>query len=88
MQCSPSRSALPASSTFNHLIHLKLLEIAVLQKELPSFVSVLTKNNLIVSAIQNHHFLRIQLLYNYFQSVEFPLPLAQKFAQVFSLLKN
>ncbi|MGE7985549.1 DUF1259 domain-containing protein [Lysinibacillus fusiformis] len=93
IQGRPSRSALPAGITFESLdIHgnaLNLGEVVVLQDELQPFVSVLIKNNLIVSAIHNHWiFTDPTILYVHFQSIESPLTFAQKFAQAFSVLKN
>ncbi|MEK5429692.1 DUF1259 domain-containing protein [Lysinibacillus sp. FSL R7-0073] len=93
IQSRPSRSALPAGITFESLdIHgnaLNLGEVVVLQEELQPFVSVLIKNNLIVSAIHNHWiFTDPTILYVHFQSIESPLTFAQKFAQAFSVLKN
>lgn len=93
IQGFPSRSALPAGITFESLNTqgnaLNLGEVAVLQEELPPFVSALVRNNLIVSAIHNHWiFTNPTILYVHFQSVESPLAFARKFAEAFSVLRN
>ncbi|TQR10930.1 DUF1259 domain-containing protein [Psychrobacillus soli] len=89
----PSRSAIPAGITFESLNMqrnaLNLGEVAVLQEELPSFVSALVRNILIVSAIHNHWiFTNPTILYVHFQSVEPPLTFARKFADSFSVLRH
>jgi len=93
IQNRPSRSALPAGITFESLdyegIALNLGEVVILQEELPSFLSVLVNNNLIVSAIHNHWvFTNPTILYVHFQSVESPISFARKFAEAFTVLKH
>ncbi|WP_144512085.1 DUF1259 domain-containing protein [Bacillus sp. FJAT-22090] len=93
IQNRPSRSALPAGITFESLDYegnaLNLGEVVVLQEELPSFVTALVKNNLIVSAIHNHWiFTNPTILYVHFQSVESPLSFARKSAEAFKVLKH
>ncbi|MCM3715186.1 DUF1259 domain-containing protein [Halalkalibacter oceani] len=88
-----SRSAVPAGITFESLDHegnaLNLGEVAVLQEELPLFIHMLVKNNLVVSAIHNHWiFTDPPILYVHFQSVEPPLSFAQKTAEAFTVLKQ
>lgn len=91
IQGRPSRSALPAGITFESLDYegnaLNLGEVAVLQEELPEFVRILVKNNLIVSAIHNHWtFMNPPILYVHFQSIEPPLSFAKKFKEAFHVL--
>ncbi|WP_313890824.1 DUF1259 domain-containing protein [Psychrobacillus sp.] len=93
IQGRPSRSALPAGITFESLDQeghaLNLGEVVLLQEELPAFVHMLVKNNLIVSAIHNHWiFTNPTILYVHFQSVEPPLSFAQKVAEAFTVLKH
>lgn len=93
IQNRPSHSALPAGITFESLdyegIALNLGEVVVLQEELPLFLRVLVKNNLIVSAIHNHWiFTNPTVLYVHFQSVESPQSFARKFAEAFKVLKH
>ena len=93
IQGRPSRSALPAGITFESLDYegnaLNLGEVAVLQEELPEFIKVLVKNNLIVSAIHNHWiFMKPSILYVHFQSIESPLSFAKKFTEAFNILNH
>ncbi|MBS4207490.1 DUF1259 domain-containing protein [Bacillus sp. FJAT-50079] len=88
-----SRSALPAGITFESLDYagnaLNLGEVAVLQDELPLFITILVKNHLIVSAVHNHWiFTNPTILYVHFQSVEPPLSFAQKVAEALKVLKG
>ncbi|MFJ8064849.1 DUF1259 domain-containing protein [Psychrobacillus sp. NPDC096426] len=92
IQGRPSHSALPAGITFESMDHsgnaLNLGEVVLLEEELPAFVQVLVKNNLIVSAIHNHWmFTHPPILYVHFQSVEHPLSFAQKVAEAFRTFK-
>ncbi len=88
-----SKSALPSGITFESMDYdgnaLNLGEVVVLQDELPLFISILVKNNLIVSAIHNHWiFTNPTILYVHFQSVEPPLSFAQKVAEALRVLKH
>ncbi|WP_019241685.1 MULTISPECIES: DUF1259 domain-containing protein [Bacillus] len=92
IQGRPSTSELHAGISFESLDNqgnaLNLGEVVVLEDELPQFVKVLAKNNLIISAVHNHWlFTNPTILYVHFQSVEPPLSFAQKTADALGVLK-
>ncbi|MCG7346317.1 DUF1259 domain-containing protein [Sporosarcina sp. ACRSL] len=68
---------------------LNLLEIAVLQEEIPTFVQSLTHQGLIVSALHNHWlFTSPLIMFIHVQSVEPPLDFARKLAYSFRFLST
>lgn len=93
IQGRPSRSELHAGISFESMDYqgnaLNLGEVVLLEEEIPPFVNILVRNNLIVSAIHNHWiFTNPNILYIHFQSVEPPLTFAQKVEEAFSVLKH
>lgn len=68
---------------------LNLAEIAILQEEIPAFMSSVVQQKLIVSGLHNHWlFINPQIMYIHIQSVESPLSFAQKMARAFSYLRS
>ena len=66
---------------------LNLLEIAILQKEIPNFVFAAVQQGIIVSAIHNHWlFTSPVIMYVHLQSIEPPLQFARKIAYAFTQL--
>ena len=93
VQGKPSTSVLPADVTFESLDHngvaLNLVEIAVLQEEIPAFMQSLTRQGLIVSALHNHWlYTNPLIMFIHIQSVEPPLDFARKLAYSFKFLSS
>lgn len=93
IQSRPSRSKLIAEMSFESLDNdgnaLNLGEVVVLEEEIPAFVNMLVRKNLIISAIHNHWiFTNPNIFYVHFQSVEHPLTFAHKVAEAFRVLKH
>ncbi|MFY4775801.1 DUF1259 domain-containing protein [Metabacillus sp. RGM 3146] len=93
VQGRKSTSVLPAGVVFESLDPrghaLNLAEIALLQEEIPAFMSSVVQQNLIVSALHNHWlFMNPQIMYIHIQSVESPISFAEKMARAFSYLRS
>lgn len=93
VQGKPSTTVLPANVSFESLDQngaaLNLVEIVVLQEEIPAFVQSLTQQGLIVSALHNHWlFTNPLIMYVHIQSVEPPLNFAKKMAYSFRFLSS
>lgn len=88
-----STTVIPANVSFESLDQnghaLNLVEIAVLQEEVPRFMQSLTQQGLIVSALHNHWlFTNPLIMYIHIQSVEPPLDFARKIAYSFRFLSS
>ncbi|WP_050614047.1 DUF1259 domain-containing protein [Bacillus testis] len=93
VQGVPSQSVLPADVLFESLDQqgnaLNLVEIALLQEEVPSFLYSVSSQGLIVSALHNHWlYTDPVIMYLHIQSVEPPLQFARKMAQAFRFLSS
>ncbi|MBH0158098.1 DUF1259 domain-containing protein [Fictibacillus sp. 5RED26] len=93
VQGKPSKAVLPVGVSFESLDQsgnaLNLLEIAVLQEEIPRFMYAVVQQGLIVSALHNHWlYVNPQIMYMHVQSVEPPLNFAQKVSRSFSYLSS
>ncbi|MFC0234800.1 DUF1259 domain-containing protein [Fictibacillus phosphorivorans] len=93
VQGKPSKAVLPVGVSFESLDQsgnaLNLLEIAVLQEEIPLFLYAVVHQGLIVSALHNHWlYVNPQIMYMHVQSVEPPLNFAQKVSRSFSYLSS
>jgi len=93
IQGKPSKSVTPVEIEFESFDQngnaLNLLEIAILQEEIPSFMRAVTQQGLIVSALHNHWiFIEPMILYMHVQSVEPPLQFAIKMVRAFSHLNS
>ena len=70
-------------------IALNLVEIAVLQEEIPAFMQSLTQQGLIISALHNHWlYTNPLIMFMHIQSVEPPLNFARKMAHSFRFLSS
>ena len=68
---------------------LNLVEIAVLQEEIPAFMQSLTQQGLIISALHNHWlYTNPLIMFMHIQSVEPPLNFARKMAHSFRFLSS
>ena len=93
VQGKPSKAVLPVGISFESLDQdgnaLNLLEIAILQEEIPRFMYAVVHQGLIVSALHNHWlYVNPQIMYMHVQSVEPPLNFAQKVSRSFSYLSS
>lgn len=93
VQGKPSYSVVPVGITFESLdqngVSLNLVEIALLQEEIPAFIDSVVKQGLIVSALHNHWlFTDPVIMFLHIQSVEPPLDFARKIAYSFYSLKS
>ncbi|MFC3883634.1 DUF1259 domain-containing protein [Bacillus songklensis] len=93
VQGRQSINVLPVGVLFESLDHsgnaLNLAEIALLQEEIPNFMSSIVQQGLIVSALHNHWlFMDPQIMYIHIQSIEPPLSFARKIARSFSYLRS
>jgi Domain of Unknown Function (DUF1259) len=93
VQGKPSKTVTPVGIEFESLDQygnaLNILEIAILQEEIPSFMWAVTQQGLIVSALHNHWILmEPMILYMHVQSVEPPLQFAKKLAKAFYYLSS
>ncbi|MBH0174826.1 DUF1259 domain-containing protein [Fictibacillus sp. 23RED33] len=93
VQGKSSKAVLPVGISFESLDQsgnaLNLLEIAVLQEEIPRFMYAVVQQGLIVSALHNHWlYVNPQIMYMHVQSVEPPLNFAQKVSRSFSYLSS
>lgn len=84
---------MPANVSFESLDQngraLNLVEIAVLQEEIPAFMQSVTQQGLIVSALHNHWlYTNPLIMYMHIQSVEPPLDFARKLAYSFRYLSS
>lgn len=68
---------------------LNLVEVAILQEELPAFTFAATQQGIVVGAIHNHWlFTKPQIMYIHLQSIEPPLQFAEKIAYAFTQLNS
>lgn len=93
VQGKGSTKVMPANVSFESLDQngraLNLVEIAVLQEEIPAFMQSLTQQGLIVSALHNHWlYTNPLIMYMHIQSVEPPLDFARKLAYSFRYLSS
>ncbi len=93
VQGKPSKTVTPVSIEFESLDQngnaLNIMEIAILQEEIPSFMWAVTQQGLIVGALHNHWiFIEPMILYMHVQSVEPPLQFAIKVERAFSYLSS
>ncbi|PLR65612.1 DUF1259 domain-containing protein [Bacillus sp. UMB0893] len=93
VQGKHSKTVTPVGIEFESLDQngnaLNILEIAILQEEIPSFMWAVTQQGLIVSALHNHWiFIEPMILYMHVQSVEPPLQFAIKVERAFSYLST
>lgn len=93
VQGKPCTTVMPANVTFESLDQngaaLNLVEMAVLQEEIPAFMQSLTRQGLIVSALHNHWlYTNPLIMYVHIQSVEPPLDFARKMAYSFRFLSS
>jgi hypothetical protein len=93
VQGKTSKTVTPVGIEFESLDQsgnaLNIMEIAILQEEIPSFMWAVTQQGLIVSALHNHWiFIEPMILYMHVQSVEPPLQFANKVVKAFSFLSS
>ncbi|MCJ8007731.1 DUF1259 domain-containing protein [Lederbergia wuyishanensis] len=93
VQGRTTTSVVPVSVSFEALDQngnaLNLAEIAILEKEVPSFMYSVVQHGLIVSALHNHWiFVNPNILYMHIQSVEPPLQFGRKLVNAFSALSS
>lgn len=93
IQGRPSGKVLPVGASYESLDQngyaLNLLEIAVLEEEIPHFVRSVAEQGLIVGAIHNHWiFIQPNIMYVHVQSIEPPLQFAEKLSNAFLTLKS
>lgn len=67
---------------------LNLGETVILQEEINSFISILRKNGIGVTALHNHWlFDKPRLMYIHFESIDNPISFAKKVAEALKVLK-
>jgi hypothetical protein len=93
VQGKSSVTVIPANVSFESLDQngraLNLMEIAVLQEEIPAFMHSLIQQGLIISALHNHWlYTNPLIMYMHIQSVEPPLDFARKLAYSFRFLSS
>lgn len=93
VQGKRARSVVPAGVSFESLDEngnaLNLLELAILQEEIPKYMHFVVQQGLIVSALHNHWmYMEPMIMYLHLQSVEPPLSFARKVSHSFSYLNS
>lgn len=93
VQGKQSKSVVPVEVSFESLDQngyaLNLVELAILQEEIPKYTHVVAQQGIIVSGLHNHWiYMEPMIFYIHLQSVEPPLHFARKIAHSFSVLNS